>query len=54
MGHVEPKAFISVATWSAWLGFEETACVHQCLIDLFCQVVIGEVCKGWEGMIGLC
>ena len=54
MGRVVFNTLGSVADWITWLGFEEAACVHQCYIDLFCQVIVGEVCKCWAGAINLC
>ena len=41
-GHVVFNTLGSIADWVAWLGFEEAACVHQCYIDLFCQLC----CRG--------
>lgn len=47
------NSFISVMIWDTWFGLKEAAQVHQCLVDLFGQIIIRKVDKDWVGMISL-
>ena len=47
-------AYTTIMVWGAWPRLEVTVHVHQCLINLFQQAIIGEIRENRAGAVSLC